>query len=86
MPPGRIPLSFDGQACLFRSLVADRHEANLVARLADAYHATGDHAAAREAWRRALPILENLGNLLGPSCGFPDIHQIRAKLHQHRPT
>lgn len=65
-------------ACYQQSLalwgvVADRYsEAECLSHLGDSHHAAGSHDLARDAWRRALDSLDELGH--------PDAGQVRGKL------
>ena len=55
------------------TLRGDRyHEAVILDHLGDSHHGAGEVAAAREAWRRAMAILNELDH--------PDAGQIRVKL------
>ena len=47
-------------------------EADTLVRLADAYHAVGDHDAARRSRQQALEIYEDLGH--------PDLEELRSNL------
>ena len=59
------------------------HKATVLGHLGDNCHAAGDPAAARRAWQDALDILDQRGHCIpGPSPGYPDASQIRAKLRQ----
>jgi tetratricopeptide (TPR) repeat protein len=57
---------------LRRDLDLPGDEAETLAHLGDAHHLTGDPHAARDAWQRALAILDRLGH--------PDVDRVRAKL------
>jgi hypothetical protein len=48
------------------------NEASVLTHLGDARHAAGESALAREAWQRALAILDDIEH--------PDADQVRAKL------
>lgn len=63
-------------------MLGDRHgEAVVLNHLGDAWQATGDLAAACDAWQQALDILDNLDLIRhGRTGGGPDAGQIRAKL------
>ncbi|WP_280406300.1 ATP-binding protein [Nocardia brasiliensis] len=56
------------------------NEAAVLAHLGDSYHATGDPQTARDAWQRALDILDKLGVARPRSLGHSDADQLRAKL------
>ncbi|MEJ3747574.1 BTAD domain-containing putative transcriptional regulator [Actinomycetes bacterium KLBMP 9797] len=57
---------------LYRDLGARWREADTLTRLGDAHHAVGAIDAARDAWRRAVAILDELGH--------PDADAVRTKL------
>ena len=61
------------QSLVIRGEIGDRYgEANTLNHLGDTYHAAGSHDLARDAWRRALDSLDELGH--------PDARQVRGKL------
>jgi tetratricopeptide (TPR) repeat protein len=62
---------------MFRGLGARADEATTLTGLGDAHQAAGDIAAARDAWRRALAILDDLAH--------PDADDVHARLERVRP-
>ncbi|MEV6825287.1 tetratricopeptide repeat protein [Amycolatopsis sp. NPDC051102] len=59
---------------LFRQLGARHPQADTLIRLGETHQAAGNSAAAREAWQRALPILDDLHH--------PDAQVLRARVRQ----
>ncbi|MEU5874036.1 BTAD domain-containing putative transcriptional regulator [Glycomyces sp. NPDC047369] len=57
---------------LYRDLGNSHEEASTILKLADTHHATGDLAAARRTWERALAILDELNH--------PDARTVREKI------
>ncbi|MEU8260382.1 BTAD domain-containing putative transcriptional regulator [Micromonospora sp. NPDC048999] len=69
----RRAVAYHEQALELFRLDGDRYgEAGTGARLGDAYHAVGDDERAEQAWRAALPLLDELG--------LPDAARVRAEL------
>jgi tetratricopeptide (TPR) repeat protein len=68
----RAIASYTESLALYRQLEDRYNQAGTLTRLGDTHEATGDLDAAREAWQRALTLLDGLGH--------PDAEEIRFRL------
>jgi tetratricopeptide (TPR) repeat protein len=73
----RRAITYCQQALALQQRLGDRyHEAETLTRIGDTHHAGNEDAAAHEAWRLALTIIEELGH--------PDADLVRSKLRSAR--